>query len=39
MLVLLYAFMLMAVDVGTKGGKRTFAARAKVSRQIDESGH
>jgi hypothetical protein len=32
MLVLLCAIMLMAVDVASKGGKRTFAAVAKTLR-------
>jgi hypothetical protein len=38
MLVLLCAFMLMAVGVGTKGGELPFAASAKSKGQREESG-
>jgi hypothetical protein len=38
MLVLLYAFMLMAMGVGAMGGLRSFAASAKSNNQREESG-
>jgi hypothetical protein len=38
MLVLLRAIMLMAVDVGTMGGKPTFAAPANSNGQSEERG-